>query len=473
MYWMRIKKSLKKVGLSAVALLMSTASYAGEKWVDDWAAFAAQSGDAKHAEWAKLIADPESVRLAKEWADLRGYTASSLIAEAQIPADLKPGLVITKENAGQYPWLKDYLPEALMARLMSDDWFKWDEIAIVPTNSYYMPRGVMEATRDAISRGETFNATPEGNLLLSDGEHALATQGALPFIHPKNGLELNWQFVAHGVSIDNLAFKPVVFDVCNSSNSIERTYEANLWWQKFHGRKDIAPYEDIPNTEGIVEGGGIYFLKPFDVRGLAGVRLRYAAADRDDDFRVFIPGLRRTRVLAGSDGQDPLAAGLEITWDEWRAYWLKTQPDNFDYKLVGETFILAQPETGHVYDPTPRDESRCNVKRAELELRPVWILELDDKAGNYQYSKRRLYIDKENYYMQHEEMFDRRGNLWRVWDDVRDFDPRTGKAMWKQVFVWNVIANRLTHLAMDSSWETISSEPTASTFDIDQLRDYR
>ncbi|MFC7049971.1 outer membrane lipoprotein-sorting protein [Emcibacter nanhaiensis] len=456
--------------VSALSLTMANAE---EKWVEDWKAYAAQTGEQKHAEWVKLISDPEAVKLAKEWAELRGYTASSLVAKADLPADLKPGLVINKDNISQYPWLKDYMPKAIMDRLQSGDWFQWKEIVIVPTNSYYMQRGVMEETREAVKEGRTFTATPEGNLLTGEGKHALATQGALPFIHPKNGLELNWQFVAHGVSIDNLAFKPVKFDVCDSSNNLEREYEGALWWQKFHGRKDYPPYGSVPNTENIVEGGGMYFLKPFDVRGLAAVRLRYAEADRDDDFRVFIPGLRRTRVLAGSDGQDPMAAGLEITWDEWRGYWLKTDPKSFEYNLVGEGFILAQPETGHVYDPATRSENGCQMDRVELELRPVWILEIDDKEGNYQYSKRRIYIDKENYYLQHEEMYDRRGNLWRVWDDVRDFDPKTGQAMWKTVVEWNPISNRLTHLDMTSSWGTVDEEPSSAIFDIDHLRDYR
>lgn len=466
----------KHVRQSLVAGLLASICFgaqASEPWVDGWKAFAEKTGNPNHAKWAELISSPEAIKLAKEWAELRGYTASDLIAKADIPAELKPGLIINQNNMGDYPWLKDYLPPAIMAQLTSSDWYKWQEIRIVPTNSYYMPRGTLEATREAVKAGKTFTATADGNLLTEDGKHALATQGALPFIHPKNGLELNWQFVAHGVSIENLAFKPVTFDVCNSSNKIERQYQGALWWQKFHGRRDIAPIGDVPNTEGIVEGGGLYFLKPLDVRGLAAVRLRYADADRDDDFRVFIPGLRRTRVLAGSDGQDPMAAGLEITWDEWRGYWLKTNPKAFDYNLVGESFILSQPETGHVYNPATRDESRCHVKSVELELRPVWILEIDDKKGDYQYSKRRIYIDKENYYLQHEEMYDRRNNLWRVWDDVRDFDPSTGQAMWKTVVEWNPISHRLTHLTMESSWDTIDSEPSATIFDIDQLRDYR
>ncbi len=466
---------INRYEIIALAILMASATSAEAQtpWVEAWKTYAESTGDPNHKKWAELIALPESVKLAQDWADLRGYTASELVLKADLPPDLKPGLKINSDNVANYPWLKDYLPPAIMDQLMSSEWFRWGEIEIVPTNSYYMSRGTLEATKQAVEAGRKFTATPEGNLLTEAGEHALATQGALPFIHPTNGLELNWQFVAHGVSIENLAFKPVTFDVCDSSNKIERQYEGHLWWQKFHGRSDIQPLGDVPNTEGIVEGGGMYFLKPFDVRGLAAVRLRYADADKDDDFRVFIPGLRRTRVLAGSDGQDPMAAGLEITWDEWRGYWLKTNPRAFDYKLAGEGFILAQPETGHVYDPATRDASRCHISKVELELRPVWILEIDDKKGDYQYSKRRIFIDKENYYLQHEEMYDRRGNLWRVWDDVRDFDPRSGQSMWKTVLEWNPISKRLTHLLMDSSWDTVEKEPSATTFDIDQLRDYR
>lgn len=466
-------KIIKVIPLVVSIFAVCSSAYAAEPWVQDWQNYALKTGEKKHADWVALIAEPEAVKLAKEWEALRGYTASSLIEKADLPDELKPGLVINKDNMADYPWLKKYLPQAIFAQLSSKDWFNWGEITIVPTNSYYMPRGVLEATREAIQQGKTFKATAEGNLLTDTGEHALATQGALPFIHPSNGLELNWQFVAHGVSTDNLAFKPVTFDVCDSSNKIERQYQAHLWWKKFHGRRSIEPLGNVKGMEGVVEGGGVYFLKPFDVRGLAAVRLRYADADRDDDFRVFIPGLRRTRVLAGSDGQDPMAAGLEITWDEWRGYWQKTDPKSFDYKLTGEGFILAQPETGHVYNPAERDPSRCHISKVELELRPVWILEIDDKKGNYQYSKRRIYIDKENYYLQHEEMYDRRGNLWRVWDDVRDFDPSTGQAMWKTVLEWNPISKRLTHLDVDSSWETINDEPTPLHFDIDQLRDYR
>ena len=66
-----------------------------------------------------------------------------------------------------------------------------------------------------------------------------------------------------------------------------------------------------------------------------------------------------------------------------------------------------------------------------------------------------------------------KGRAAAIIDSVKDFDPKSGQAMWKTVLEWNPISNRLTHLLMDSSWETIHKEPSTTTFDIDQLRDYR
>jgi len=465
---------LNTVALATVISTFSMAAHAGEKWVDDWKAYAAKTGEAKHAEWVKQISDPASVKLAKEWADLRGYTASSLIAKANLPKELKPGLVINKDNIDSFPWLKDYLPQADIDRIKSSEWFKWGEIVIVPTNSYYMSRGILEATRKAVKAGDNDRVGPKGNLLTSDGKQALLTKAdVVPFLHPKNGQELNWTQAFHSIGGDNLAFKHFDLKVCNSSDKVERKYSADLFWAKFHNRTDYKPLGDIAGEKDAIEGGSVYFLKPLDIRGLSAVRIRYADPDTTDDFKVYIPSLRRTRTLAGSDAQDPMAAGLEITWDDWRGYWTKIDPRKFDYKMVGEGFVLGQPDTGHVYVPVTFNDNGCVVKRIELELRPVWKLQVTDKTGQYLYSKRMLYIDKENYYQQYQEMYDRRGNLFRIWDDSRDFDPKTGQAQWREVLNWNPISNRMTHMDMASSWKQLKKGLVPSLFNIDELRDYR
>lgn len=468
---MRIRK-LKRVLMTTGVAFISSLSGAQADWVGDWQDYARKTGEAYHAKWTEMIASPEARKLAEEWRQWRGYDASSLIAKADLPPELKPGLVINKDNIDSMPWLAKYLPQASVDRIKDGKWFGWKEAVIVPTNHYYMSRGVLDATKKYEADGRTFSINEKGELLNDKGEFALLKEAAMPFTKPKTGMELAWLFMSYGIGNDNLFLNPITFDVCNSSNTLERTYTAHIWWQKQNARTSIKPLGSIAGREDVVEAGAVYFMKPFDVRGLAVSRQRYADADKGDGFQAYLPSLRRTRVLSGSDSQDPMAASLEVTWDEWRQSWVKPDPRKFDYKIAGEGFVLAQPQVGHAYSPAFRDKSGCQLDRIELELRPVWILEVTDKTGNYMYSKRRLYVDKELYYVNYQEMYDQRGKLLRVLDDARDWQPSTGLAAWKNYVIWNVNSQRWNYLNMTSDWKNYKQD-ISGQFDIDVLRDYR
>lgn len=453
--------------MASLGILAGSAPAMAGDWREDWKAFAATTGDEGHAKWVELINTPEAKKLDADWAEFRGYTASSLITAAtDLPPELKPGLVITKDNAGQFPWLAKYLPDFWAQRLNSE-WFNTAQIRIVPTSHYYMQGSMLTATK-AIAPG-SLSVNELGELVGADGSLAALTTPGLPFIHPKNGPELNWLQTLHGVGVDDLYFNPVKMTACDKNNKAERNYVGQIWWRRMAGRTDDAPLGNIPSSEGAYEAGALLFTEPNDVRGLAGVRVRYASADRDDDFKVFIPSLRRTRILAGTNGQDPLAAGLELAWDEWRSHWMKIDARRYDYTMAGETFILAMPETGRAYDPLKLSENKCTVQSVDLELRPVWILEITDKTGTYQYSKKRIYVDKEIYYTQIQEAYDRSGKMFRIWDDSRDFDPGTGRMMWKNALVANVISQRVSVIDMTADWEGRAAMNN-SLFDIDQLR---
>ena len=448
------------------------------KALDAWKAYAAESGNPDHARWVEEISQPEALALAKAWKEMRGYDAYDIIEKAELPADLKPGLKITKANAASFPWLKDYLPQQHLESLTSNNWGTIGEITIVPTNTYYMSSAVLDATKERLAQGVTPEVQANGALLNPDGSYTLVdpvTANAIPFLHPKDGMELNWSYVAHAVGTETLFFKPIRMSACTAGANakLDRYYEADLWWQKFHGRSLVPPFGDVPDKEEYIEGGSIFFLEPFDIRGLAGVRQRYAEAGVDDDFKVFIPSLRRTRLLTGSDAQDPIASGLELTWDDWRAYWGKTDTAKFTYEITGEGFILALPEVGYVYDAYEQSDSKCNHNSLELELRPVWKLDITDKTGKYIYKTRTTWVDKENFYMQFHVTTDPRGNVMRIWDDSRAFRPGNGEAQWRYVIVSNYVNQRFNSLEMEPVWENRAELVGEDKFDVDQLRDYQ
>jgi hypothetical protein len=285
---------------------------------------------------------------------------------------------------------------------------------------------------------------PDGTSTLLNNE----TAAAIPYLHPKNGLELNWDYVAHGVGTDTAFFDPIEANACSPDGKMEREYVAKMWWQKFHGRSLIGDEKNIFGMDDFIEGGAIFALSPYDIQGFAGVRLRYAVGKKSDDFKIYLPATNRTRLLSGTDSQDPMWAGLELSWDDWRAHWGKTDLDQFEYKLLGETLILASPEVGYIYDSRKLDSSGCRIESMELELRPVWILEITDKTGAYQYKKRTTYIDKEFYYMQYHLTTDQRDTPFRTWDDSRAWRPSDGDSQWSHITIHNEINKRINIFKM-------------------------
>lgn len=463
--------------LSLCILLIWSVSVTADtnKALDEWRTFSEKTGNSNHAKWVEEISKPEAIELAKRWKTLRGYDAHDLIAEVDLPADLKAGLTIKKSDATNFPWLKKYMADEMYRALSTKEGYI-NSITIVPTNTYYMHAGVLSATQTMLDNGIVPKTDASSTLLNPDGTVTLLnneTASAIPYLHPKNGLELNWSYVAHGVGTETLYFDPIQANACDANGKIDREYTAVMWWQKFHGRSQIGDEKEVFGMEEFIEGGSIFAQSPYDVRGFTGVRLRYGDGTKSDDFKIYLPATNRTRTLTGTDSQDPMWAGLEISWDDWRAYWGKTNIDQFEYKLLGETLILASPEVGYVYDSRKLTDSGCKIESMELELRPVWILEITDKTGAYQYKKRTTYIDKEFYYMQYHVTTDQRDNVFRTWEDSRAWRPSDGDSQWRHITIHNEMNNRINIIDATAVWEGRAEEVTEEQFDVDQLRDYQ
>lgn len=473
---MKMNKFAAALGFAAAISVTAPVLADTNRALEAWKAFAAEQKNPDYDKWVDLISQPKAIQMAKEWKDLRGYDAYDLIDKETVPAELKPGLVITGENKANYPWLPKYLGDDVYDAIGAS-WGSIKKIKIVPTNAYYMHEGYLKNTKELVEKDIKVKFDKDGQPIYEDGSYALLSGPAassIPFLKPKNGLELNWNYVAHSVGTETLEFSPVFLDACTAEGKPDRNYRADLWWWHYHNRTEIGPLGDIEGKEEMVEGGAVFFFEPNDVRGLAGVRQRYASADKEDDFKVFLPSLRRTRLLTGTDSEDPLASGLELSWDDWRGYWVKTNIEKFDYKIVGEGLILTPAHTLHSgYDSFVISENRCYVETIDMELRPVWKLEITDKSGKYQYSKRIANIDKEFYHSSYHMTWDPRGNFFKSYMESRDFKPTTGVATWGRILLRNNVTQRVTTMRMTTTWEDLDEIVDESMFDVDQLRDYQ
>ena len=163
----KLKTFLTNLTLVSLCLIALTIK-ASDEWIDNWKSFAAETGLPEHTAWVAAIDNAEVRALAKDWADFRGYTASSLLAKETLPAELKPGFIITKENIDSLPWVNDYLPQYWIDRLTSE-WTPIKGIRIVPTNHYYMQRARLDATKAL--EPDHFRINDKGELRDKNGEH--------------------------------------------------------------------------------------------------------------------------------------------------------------------------------------------------------------------------------------------------------------------------------------------------------------
>ena len=176
--------------------------------LDAWRAFAEKTTNPDHSRWVEEISKPEAIDLARRWKVLRGYDAHDLIAKIELPEDLQTGLIVKKTDVAKFPWLKQFMAKEMYEALSRAEGYIYS-ISIVPTNTYYMHAGVLNATQSMADKGIVPHTDGNSTLLNPDGTATLInseTAAAIPYLNPQNGLELNWNYVAHGVGTETLFF---------------------------------------------------------------------------------------------------------------------------------------------------------------------------------------------------------------------------------------------------------------------------
>jgi hypothetical protein len=233
---------------------------------------------------------------------------------------------------------------------------------------------------------------------------------------PDVAMKIMWNYYQNGVLTDDLDAR--LFDADtgsiarNGPMTVERHYIIDhLRRLSYVGRLWIDPKPEYPNTEGYRYKESLHpLLEPFDLKGVGATFYRYIDPARQDDSWLYLPQLRRVRRLSTAQRSDALF-GQDTDADSYYGYnghiaWN-------DYRLVGEQVVpaIAHGRNVPMKWQTPEDWVFDEV----WEPRRVWVIEAVSKLPQYAYGKRVLYIDKQVYFIAHSDIFDRSGQLWKVW----------------------------------------------------------
>jgi hypothetical protein len=346
----------------------------------------------------------EPMTLRSQLAALCGALVLAALAAAPTRADVNPGDVINKDNKDK---VTDLVSPGVMWCIDHGMTMK-----IVPYQKIDWNPAYKEAT-------EKYSGQVK---LSADGRTIENHVGGLPFPN----IDPNDPNVALKIMF-NYEYKPFVTDdqdlrnfdadtgtVSDKPLDVERHYILDHLRTLFYtGRLYIDPKPVLlPNSDGVRAKQSLHpILEPFDLKGVGLTGIRYLDPDRQDDTWLYLPTLRRVRRLSSAQRSDALF-GQDTDVDSYGGY--AGQIPWFTWKFLGTKKILG---TFHAekfpveYCPGGADFVYCD----NWEPREVWVVEGTAKQAQYAYGKRVLFIDKETYYIAYSDIYDKAGQLWKVW----------------------------------------------------------
>ncbi|RMF16012.1 MAG: DUF1329 domain-containing protein, partial [Gammaproteobacteria bacterium] len=170
---------------------------------------------------------------------------------------------------------------------------------------------------------------------------------------------------------------------------------------------------------------------------------------------IYNQGQRRVRRApqVAYDGPGTASDGLR-TSDDFDMY--NGAPDRYDWKLVGKKEMYIPYNSYKLMDKSLKytdiiKPGHMNSSLTRYELHRVWVVEATLKSGmRHVYAKRVFYVDEDTWQAGVIDMYDGRGELWRVSEahEVSFYDHKTP---WYAVqAIYDLLSGRYLVLGLSS-----------------------
>jgi hypothetical protein len=318
-------------------------------------------------------------------------------------ADVVPGDVITAENVDK---VKNLISPGL-------EWCirHGFPITITETKRFEWPKAYKEATERYASQVK----------LSADGlaiENYVAGQ-PFPNLDPSDrqiAHKIMWNYDYNFFVTDDVDLRNFDADTGTITShgpmEVERHFLLDHYRRLFwNGRLYVEPKPAMENPKGYRRQEGLYpVIEPFDLKGVGSVSHRYLDSGKQDDSWLYLPSLRRVRRLTTAQRSDALF-GQDTDVDSYGGY--AGQIAWMDWSYLGEREIIA---VAHARNVPVKWHPKVDWAFDEVwEKRRVYVVEGVSKLPQYAFSKRVLFIDKEAWGIPYSDIYDRGGELWKIW----------------------------------------------------------
>ena len=408
--------------------------------------------------YSKLTYDVETMK--SRWAEVVGFRSPDVVGK--IAPEIKPGTYNYKDKE-KYPGLKELMIPELYRRFKPGERpfaGNFPEIKVVPTVQRYFALPIAEATKKYA-----------GTVRLDDkGFMREETYMAgVPFPRPEgkfmaNEIIYNWlrryhNGESHWITQVGLGF--------TGSHQLDAERLIDGPTAKLNGRVCIEPYgwfDERAKKQGEDRALGGFYHAPRDYYGQGIHITSYMSPEKFDLMMVYIPGLRRTRMLSSTDVQDS-AGGADNIYLDMEGYSHKLSDSFFPYKaeLIGEReYLMPVCSDGSNY----LSSEGLELRNLEFERRPMYVVKTTSLDKNFVYGHRLIYFDKETWHLLFIENYDRKGRLYRTFLTIPRFEPEMGLPILAQTL-------QIDHIDLHSSYSIFYVLPvtwlTRNDFDMSSL----
>jgi len=339
-------------------------------------------------------------------------TFALAILPTAVRADVAPGDKITDQNIDK---VKDLISPG-MEWVIKHGW----PLTITETKRIEFPQAYKEAT-------EKYSGQVK---LTADGLNVLNYVAGLPFpnVDPKDpqiAMKIMWNWGYTYLTTDDVDLRNFDADTGSIADHGPLTVERHFLLDHFRrlfwtGRLYVDPKPDKPNPNGYRAQQGLYpILEPFDLKGVGALGNRYTSSEKQDDSWLYLPSLRRVRRLSTAQRSDALF-GQDTDVDSYYGYsghvaWM-------DFKFLGERDLLSCYHAEHY--PVKWHDKVDWAFDEKWEKRRVYVIEGISKLPQYAYGKRVIFVDKEAWVIPFSDIYDRSGELWKIWINDMTFRKR-------------------------------------------------
>lgn len=266
-----------------------------------------------------------------------------------------------------------------------------------------------------------------------------AVGAAYPFPVPENGVEAMWNFKLRYMAKGRRAQVSLLLREKSGSLS-----EAKQWATEFYPYNDAAVKGPV-DTDG-VEAKMLYeVVSPSSSAGT--MYLVHSFLDKVQSSWIYFPGQRRVRLAPSFAYDNPIAGSDNLYFVDQMSMFAGAL-DRYDFKLIGKKEMIVPYNSYKLVDKSNtyekligQDYLNRDVQRYEKHR--VWVVEATVKADKrHSFAKRVFYFDEDSWSLLHVDMYDAKGNLWRVQEGSLWADPEIQACTSFEYVSYDLIARR-------------------------------